>query len=166
MLIMTTIDDLPPEGIPYITEKIMDSGAKNIHILNAYTKKGRVEYIILVDFEEKYLDDISSLLALEFGTIGMKLFDYKHIRFPYKLDEKSFLININHCSLESKVKIKYLFDSDEKLISLKAEYDDLKRLAITLNKKGFDVSFSKLKTIIEAEAYINSIELNELKISL
>lgn len=53
MLIMPTIDDLPSEGIPYIIEKIMDSSAKNIHILNVYTKKGRVEYIILVDFEEK-----------------------------------------------------------------------------------------------------------------
>ena len=88
MLIMTTIDDLPPEGIPYITDKIIDAGAKNVHIINALTKKGRMEYIVLVDFEEEFFDDISSLLALEFGTIGMKIFRHEHKKFPYELIEK------------------------------------------------------------------------------
>ncbi|WP_407462903.1 nickel insertion protein [Methanobrevibacter sp.] len=166
MLIMTTIDDLPPEGIPYITDKIMDSGAKNVHIINALTKKGRMEYIVLVDFEEEYFDDISSLLALEFGTIGMKIFKHEHKRFPYELIEKKVLINIKDSSLESVAKIKYLFSDDNKLISLKAEYEDLKLLAKELNQKGFDISFSKLKTIIEAEAYKNPIDSESILISL
>lgn len=166
MLIMTTIDDLPPEGIPYITDKIMESGAKNVHIINALTKKGRMEYIVLVDFEEEYFDDISSLLALEFGTIGMKIFKHEHKKFPYELIEKKVLININDSSLESVAKIKYLFSDDNKLISLKAEYEDLKLLAKELNQKGFDISFSKLKTIIEAEAYKNPIDSELILISL
>ncbi|WP_298536088.1 nickel insertion protein [uncultured Methanobrevibacter sp.] len=166
MLIMTTIDDLPPEGIPYITDKIMDSGAKNVHIINALTKKGRMEYIVLVDFEEEYFDDISSLLALEFGTIGMKIFKHEHKRFPYELIEKKVLISINDSSLESVAKIKYLFSDDNKLISLKAEYEDLKLLAKDLNQKGYDISFSKLKTIIEAEAYKNPIDSESILISL
>ena len=166
MLIMTTIDDLPPEGIPYITDKIMDSGAKNVHIINALTKKGRMEYIVLVDFEEEYFDDISSLLALEFGTIGMKIFKHEHKKFPYELIEKKVLISINDSSLESVAKIKYLFSDDNKLISLKAEYEDLKLLAQNLNQKGYDISFSKLKTIIEAEAYKNPIDSESILISL
>lgn len=166
MLIMTTIDDLPPEGIPYITDKIMDSGAKNVHIINALTKKGRMEYIVLVDFEEEYFDDISSLLALEFGTIGMKIFKHEHKKFPYELIEKKVLISIKDSSLESVAKIKYLFSDDNKLISLKAEYEDLKLLAKDLNQKGFDISFSKLKTIIEAEAYKNPIDSESILISL
>ena len=166
MLIMTTIDDLPPEGIPYITDKIMESGAKNVHIINALTKKGRMEYIVLVDFEEEYFDDISSLLALEFGTIGMKIFKHEHKKFPYELIEKKVLININDASLESVAKIKYLFSDDNKLISLKAEYEDLKLLAKELNQKGFDISFSKLKTIIEAEAYKNPIDSESILINL
>ena len=100
---MTTIDDLPPEGIPYITDKIISTGAKNVHIINALTKKGRMEYIILVDFEEKYLEEVSNLLALEFGTIGMKLFDYEHIKFPYKLIDKKVVINVTDSSFENIV---------------------------------------------------------------
>lgn len=163
---MTTIDDLSPEGIPYIIDKIIDTGAKNVHVINALTKKGRMEYIVLVDFEEKYFDDISSLLALEFGTIGMKIFKHEHKKFPYELIEKQVLININNSSLESTVKIKYLFNDNEKLISLKAEYEDLKLLTKKLNQKGFDISFSKLKTLIEAEAYITPIDSKSILISL
>ena len=144
----------------------MDSGAKNVHIINALTKKGRMEYIVLVDFEEEYFDDISSLLALEFGTIGMKIFKHEHKRFPYELIEKKVLISINDSSLESVAKIKYLFSDDNKLISLKAEYEDLKLLAKDLNQKGYDISFSKLKTIIEAEAYKNPIDSESILISL
>ena len=166
MLIMTTIDDLPPEGIPYITDKIIDVGAKNVHIINALTKKGRMEYIVLVDFEEKFFNDISSLLALEFCTIGMKIFKHEHKKFPYELIEKKVLININDSPFEAIVKIKYLFSDDNSLISLKAEYEDLKSLARELNQQGFDISFSKLKTIIEAEAYKDSIDSESILISL
>ena len=125
-----------------------------------------MEYIVLVDFEEEYFDDISSLLALEFGTIGMKIFKHEHKKFPYELIEKKVLININDSSLESVAKIKYLFSDDNKLISLKAEYEDLKLLAKELNQKGFDISFSKLKTIIEAEAYKNPIDSESILINL
>ena len=166
MLIMTTIDDLPPEGIPYITDKIIDAGAKNVHIINALTKKGRMEYIVLVDFEEEFFDDISSLLALEFGTIGMKIFRHEHKKFPYELIEKKVLIKINDTKFEYDLKIKYLFSLDDKLISLKAEYEDLKLLAKDLNSKDYDISFSKLKTIIEAEAYKSPIDSKAIEINL
>lgn len=164
MLIMTTIDDLPPEGIPYIIDRIMDCGAKNVHILNALTKKGRMEYIIFIDFEKDILDEISSLLALEFGTIGMKVFEYKHIKFPYKLEEKIFTIDVEGTSFKGKVKIKYLYDNNE-IISVKAEYEDIKALGRKLTDKGFNISFSKIKTIVEAEAY-NNISDKKIKITL
>ena len=51
MLLMITVDDLPAEGLPYIIERTIETGAKNVHVLNAITKKGRIEYIFLVDVE-------------------------------------------------------------------------------------------------------------------
>ena len=36
---MITVDDLPAEGLPYIIEKTIERGAKNIHVLNAITKR-------------------------------------------------------------------------------------------------------------------------------
>ena len=69
MLLMTTIDDLPPESLSHVINRTLEKGAKNIHILNAITKKGRMEHIVLVDTDENYLDDIC-LLALEFAQLG------------------------------------------------------------------------------------------------
>lgn len=73
MLIMTTIDDISLESIPYIGNRLIDNGANNFHIINSFTKKGRMEYILFVDLDENKLEDVSSLLALEFGTIGMRI---------------------------------------------------------------------------------------------
>lgn len=166
MLLMTTIDDLPTEGIPYIIEKIIETGAKNVHVINALTKKGRVEYIVLVDFEEKFLKDISSLLALEFGTLGMKIIEYEHIKFPYEIKRKTAYLSVEEKNIPSKVHIKYLYDENKKIISLKAEYDDIKKIIEDMNKKGIEISFSKLKTMIESEAYKNPLENDEINISL
>lgn len=152
MLLMTTIDDLPPESLPYIIERIMDKGANNIHVLNAITKKGRIEYIILVDTDEKYLDDVCSLLALEFGTLGIKTFKYEHITFPYEIECKTVKIKANDVDLESRIRVKFV-KKDDKIISLKAEYEDLKSMVKILNSKDIDIPLAKLKTLIEAEAY-------------
>ena len=139
---------------------------KNIHIINAYTKKGRMEYIIFVDFPDESLEEISSLLALEFGTIGMKIINYEHIKFPYKIAHKRLTLNIQDVSFSQNIRIKYLYNLKEEIISLKVEYEDLKSFVNEVNSRGFDVSFSKLKTLIEAKAYSGSFDLDELSLSL
>lgn len=119
MLLMTTIDDLPPESLPHIIERTLEKGANNIHVLNAITKKGRMEHIILVDTEDNRLDDICSLLALEFGTLGIKTFKYEHVKFPYEVESKTVSIQANDIDLEAKIRVKFV-KKDNNIISLKA----------------------------------------------
>ncbi len=153
MLLMTTVDDLPAEGLPYIIERTIENGAKNIHVLNAITKKGRMEYIFLVDVDEKYLEDVSFLLALELGTLGIKTFKTEHIMLPYKILSRNVTVKTNNEQFESEVQIKYLKKDKNEVISLKAEYEDVKTIALALDSKGIKIPMVKLKTIIEAEAY-------------
>lgn len=163
MLLMTTIDDLPAEGLPYIIERALNEGANNIHVLNAITKKGRMEYIVFVDVDENKLDDICSLLALEFGTLGIKSFEYKHLKFPFEIESKTVTVKAENIGLESNVRVKYLKNKSE-VISLKAEYEDIKPIALKLDSNGIKIPLSKLKTLIEAKAY-NSV-LKDRKISI
>lgn len=153
MLLMITVDDLPAEGLPYIIEKTIERGAKNVHILNAITKKGRMEHIFFVDVEKKYLKEVSLLLALELGTLGMKTFKTEHIMLPFDIVSKKVTVKTNNEDYYSNIHIKYLKNDDNKVISLKAEFEDIKNLAMSLKSKGMEIPFSKLKTIIEAEAY-------------
>lgn len=150
---MITVDDLPAEGLPYIIERSIERGAKNIHVLNAITKKGRMEYIFLVDVDKKSLENVSSLLALELGTLGIKTLNTEHTMLPFEILTRNVTIKTKNEQYESNVQIKYLKDKNKQIISLKAEYEDIKDLANALESKGIIIPLSKLKTIIEAEAY-------------
>jgi uncharacterized protein (DUF111 family) len=163
---MTTIDDLPAESLPYVIDRIMELGANNIHVLNAITKKGRMEYIVLVDVDEKLLDNICSLLALEFGTLGIKTFKYDHVKFPYNVESKVVTLKIDDLHLESEVRVKYVKKEDTRIMSLKAEYEDVQSIAQLLNSKGINIPLSKLKTLIEAECYKKVLKKENIAISL
>jgi uncharacterized protein (DUF111 family) len=166
MLLMTTIDDLPAEGLPYVIERTMEEGANNVHVLNAITKKGRMEYIVLVDINEDRMEDVCSLLALEFGTLGIKTFEYKHVTFPFEIETKMVTIKAKDIELESNVKVKYLKKDGKEVLSLKAEYEDIKPIAQELKSKGLKMSLLKLKTIIEAEAYKSVLKEKNVTINV
>jgi uncharacterized protein (DUF111 family) len=166
MLLMTTIDDLPAEGLPYVIERILDEGANNIHVLNAITKKGRMEYIVLVDVDKNKRDDICSLIALEFGTLGIKSFEYNHLKFPFEIETKTVTVKAENIELESNVNVKYLKKDKNEVISLKAEYDDVKSILLALNSNGIKIPFSKLKTIIEAKAYESVLKDGKITIDV
>ena len=150
---MITVDDLPAEGLPYIIEKTIETGAKNVHVLNAITKKGRMEYIFLVDVNRKSFEDVSSLLALELGTLGIKTLTTEHTMLPFEIISRNVMIKTKNEQYESKVQVKYLKNKDKQIISLKAEYEDIKTMANNLEDHGIIIPLSKLKTLIEAEAY-------------
>ena len=165
MLLMTTVDDLPPESLPHIIERTLEQGANNIHVLNAITKKGRVEHIILVDTDESHLDDVCSLLALEFGTLGIKAFKYEHMKFPFEIHNKKVAIQADDVHIETEVRVKFVKKDDE-IISLKAEYEDIQSMILALNSKGVNIPLSKLKTLIEADAYRNVLEDKNISVNV
>lgn len=152
MLVMATVDDISGEIIPYFIERTMESGANNVHILNAMTKKGRTEYIVFIDVNEDSLDSVCMLLALEFGTIGVKVLEASHRMLPFEIKSGEVSVTGAKTSVRMPVRIKYL-KKDGRVISLKAEYEDLKSLAGALSNEGVYIALSKLKSIIEAEAF-------------
>ncbi len=166
MLLMTTVDDLPAEGLPYVIERTMEKGAKNIHVLNGITKKGRVEYIFFVDVDKQHLEDVSALLALELGTLGIKTFKTEHIPLPFEINSRKVTIEVKNEQFESEVQGKYLKNDDDQVISLKAEYEDIKKIAMGLESKGIQIPLSKLKTIIEAKSYNKILKEEEIVIKV
>ena len=166
MLLMITVDDLPTEGLPYIIERTMERGAKNIHVLNGITKKGRVEYIFLVEVSKKSLEDISKFLALELGTLGMKIFHTDHIKLPFEIISREVVVETENTQLEIEVQVKYLKNDNDQVISLKAEYEDIKKIALKLESRGISIPLAKLKTVIEAEAYKKVLDNDNIRIKV
>jgi uncharacterized protein (DUF111 family) len=67
---------------------------------------------------------------------------------------------------ESEVQVKYLKNDDDQVISLKAEYEDIKKIAMGLESKGIQIPLSKLKTIIEAKSYNKILKEEEIVIKV
>jgi uncharacterized protein (DUF111 family) len=165
MLILTTVDDVPGEAIPYVIERTLETGANNVHVVNAVTKKGRTEYMVFVDVDEKRLDDVCAVLALEFGTLGFKILESRHKMLPYEKRVKTVRISVGGNIIDADVSVKYLL-KDGKAISLKAEYEDVKSLATRLADEGTPVAFSRLKALIEAEAFSRVLESSDAAIEI
>lgn len=166
MLLMITVDDLPAEGLPYIIERTLERGAKNIHVLNGITKKGRFGYIFFVEVDKKHLEDVSALLALDLGTLGIKTIETNHIKLPFEIHSRTVTFETGNEAFESEVRVKYIKNNDDQIISLKAEYEDIKRITLILESKGIEISLSKLKIIIEAEAYQKILQEKDIVINV
>ena len=165
MLLMATVDDVPAEVVPYIIERVMDAGADNIHVVSAITKKNRMEYIVYVDVSEEKSGDICTILALEFGTIGVKAFEPRHLMLPYHVESKVIQVSVAERTFDRTVRVKYI-SKDGQVLSLKAEYEDVKSLAIDLASHGLQVPFSKLKALIEAEAFSKILESSDVYVMI
>ena len=48
VLIMVNVDDVAGETIPYLFDMLLRMGAKNVHAIPAYTKKGRQGFRLTV----------------------------------------------------------------------------------------------------------------------
>jgi uncharacterized protein (DUF111 family) len=165
MLLMATVDDVSAEAVPYIIERAMAAGADNVHVVSAITKKNRMEYIVFVDLQKEKLDAVYTLLALEFGTIGVKAIAYEHMMLPFRLEHKLVIVKAANKAVEGTVRVKYI-EKDGQVLSLKAEYEDMRALALRLESSGLHMPISKLKAIIEAEAYTKVLEVDDISIKI
>jgi uncharacterized protein (DUF111 family) len=165
MLLMATVDDVSPEAVPYVIERALAAGADNVHVVNAMTKKGRPEYIVFVDLEEDKLEAVFTLLAMEFGTIGVKAIAYEHRMLPFRLESRTVHVNARGQAISGTVRVKYI-EKAGRVLSLKAEYEDLRALALRLGSAGLDMPISKLKAIVEAEAHAKVLEKGAISINI
>ncbi len=149
MMIFVTVDNITGEIIPYLIDIVMQKGAKNVHVISAITKKGRPEYIFLVDVEEQFFEDVISFLIAELGTIGYRILQDTHKHLDYEIIEQDVRILIEEIEENKKMRIKKIKNKNGKTITVNVEYEDLKNLANYLQSKGIHIPISKLKSKIE-----------------
>lgn len=83
-----------------------------------------------------------------------------------EIELKMVTVNAENIDLKSRVRVKYLKRDKNEVISLKAEYEDIKPIASELSSKGIKIPLSKLKTIIEAKAYKNVLKDGKITITV
>lgn len=153
VLIMVNVDDVAGETVPYLFEMLMNMGAKNVHAIPAFTKKGRQEFIFLIDAPRGKLTEIGDFLVGELGTLGLRVFEAnEHIEFPYQVKEGKLIVRNEATGEDASshtIAVKLIRDSQGRVAAARAEYEDLKCALEFLIRMGVHVSLVTLKKLVE-----------------
>ena len=149
MLLLLNVDDVSGEAIPYVIAELMERGAQSVHVVPALTKKGRTEYLFLVDTPKEQVEVLAGFLATELGVLGVRVFDPQHIRFAYQFCQVNLSMPADGGTVQTLVRVKQILDADQQVISVKAENDDLRKAHAFLQQAGATVSRVALKRLIE-----------------
>ena len=117
--IETNIDDMNPEILPYVIEKLMNAGAFDAFLVPIIMKKGRPASLLSVLVERSRLDLMLAILFTETSTLGVRIHQVER----RKLERSQRQV---HTSLGTVSAKSVMIDGREKLIP---EFEECKRLA-------------------------------------
>lgn len=124
-ILETNVDDTTGENIAYLIRKLMISGARDVSAIPAIMKKGRPGHLLKVICSPKDSEKFVGILCDELGTLGIRHFKSVHRTAIKRMFEK---IELNSGENKYSVTIKAGI-KENRIISLKPEYDDIKIIA-------------------------------------
>ena len=132
VVLETNIDDTNGEIIGNLIENLSTRDTnqiKDITIINGITKKNRPTHILKVICSEESEKEITKTIFEETGTLGIRksrieryILDRFNLIVPIEIQEENFIVNI-----------KISKDSNGKIINIKPEFEDIKKIAEKLN---------------------------------
>lgn len=121
----TNVDDVSGEIVGHTVDRLLAEGAKDVSIIPMFTKKNRPGQIVKVIADPNDAQRLSRVPIEETGTLGVRVYPCeRHI-----INRESKSVEIAVGKSKETVKVKVARDQDGKVIRIKPEYDDLKRLA-------------------------------------
>jgi uncharacterized protein (TIGR00299 family) protein len=125
ILLETNVDDLSGEILGNLIEVLMKEGAKDVTILPGITKKNRPTNVIRVITDKSKLNEMIEKLYLESGTAGIRIQEVKRI----VLNRNIITISISLRNSTFDIRVKLTKDSNGKIINVKPEFTDLKKIS-------------------------------------
>jgi len=131
-------------------DRLLSEGVRDVCIVPMFTKKNRPGHIVKVIVDKEDVERISRILMEETGTLGVRIIPCSR----YILAREIISAEIDTESGKETIRLKVAKDSKGKILQIKPEYEDIKRLAEKLNKPLREVT----KLIIENIRAIKSSE--------
>jgi hypothetical protein len=120
VVIETNIDDMNPEILPYVIEKLIAAGANDAFLTPILMKKGRPAHLLSVLVERSQMEAIFSVIFRETSTLGVRI---QHVeRRKLTRTQKTVQTSLGTVSVKMVT-----VDGKEKLIP---EFEECKRLAV------------------------------------
>jgi len=130
LLVETNIDDLNPQVYPYLMEKLFDAGVNDVYYQQIVMKKGRPGIMLSVLIENRFLNTVLSIIYSETTTLGVRITEVGRHKLKREVLEKNTSLGV--------IKTKAISKPDGS-IKYYPEFEECKRLAITLNKPVMEI---------------------------
>ena len=141
----TNVDDTTGEELAYLTERLMEEGALDVSVVPALMKKGRMGSILRVIARGVDVERMASLMALEGGTLGVRVYHSMH-RMVARREMRKVDVDVD--GMRERVRVKVALLPDGTPLSPKAEHEDLRSIA-----KRRNIPLRRLSRIVEGEAW-------------
>lgn len=138
----TNLDDMSPEHISYLCEKLMESGALDVWQTPATFKKGRLGSVVTALIHNQDKEKLTDLILSNSTSLGVRWREWN--RSILQRESREIDTELG------KVRIKTVIE-DGKEIRSKIEFDDLKKLA-----REHNLSLAEVETIIKKSNVSNS----------
>lgn len=130
LILETNLDDVTGEVIGYVLDKLLREGAKDVSVIPMFTKKNRPGQILKVITDKKNVERLSRVLIEETGSLGVRMYTCER----RILSRDSVSIDVVIDNSKESVKVKIAKDGKGKILQIKPEYEDIKRVADKTNK--------------------------------
>jgi hypothetical protein len=121
----TNLDDVTGEIIGHTIDRLLQEGARDVSVIPMFTKKNRPGQILKIITDKTDVERLSRILIEETGTLGVRVYPCeRHI-----LNRESVLVDILIDDVKEFINVKVAKDGRGKIIHIKPEYDDIKRVA-------------------------------------
>jgi uncharacterized protein (TIGR00299 family) protein len=125
VVLETNLDDVTGEIVGNSVDKLLQEGAKDVSIIPMFTKKNRPGQILKVVADPKDAQRLSKLLMEETGTLGVRMYTCeRHI-----LHREQFSVDVYVDDVKEIARVKVAKDGKGKIIRIKPEYEDVKKIA-------------------------------------
>jgi uncharacterized protein (TIGR00299 family) protein len=128
IMLETNLDDVPGETVGYVVERLREAGAVDVYVTTASGKKNRPVQILHIITSQADWPPLMEVLMEETGTLGVRILDIP--RLVARRSRQTVTVNVGGREFSVSVKTSTV---SGKTIACKPEYEDLKRIARTLN---------------------------------
>ena len=127
-VIETNVDDVSGEILGELVEKLMECGAKDVSIFQGITKKGRPTNLISVICDDEKVEQLSEILIIETGTLGVRISTSERYVVPRSLNK----IRISLIGKSFEISYKKSFFKGNS--NFKIEFNDVNKISKIINK--------------------------------
>ncbi len=128
-ILETNIDNVTGEQIGYLIGRLMNSGALDVQVIPSIGKKNRPFYIVKVLSKIEDRDRLLEVLMSETGSLGVRVIEVPRI----VAERRIFKVEVEVMGKKFSVRVKRAWLLSGKVISVRPEYEDLRRIAAELN---------------------------------